>query len=101
MVVYWDFIETVAMSKNSSALGPFYSVLNSGNRFPSGSGGGNTIINSGMIGKVIFWMQDSQSNEIAWMGISSGVIYGGSREFALDKMDPVLHQLLTSLYGID
>lgn len=56
------------------------------------------MINRGMIGKVIFLIQDSKTNEIACMGISSGVVYGGSRQFELDKMDLVLHQLMTSLY---
>lgn len=101
VVVSRDFIETVDMSTDSSVPGPFYDVYNSGNRFPNASGGGSTIINSGMIGKVIFLIQDSQTNEIAWMGISSGVVYGGSREFDLDKMDLVLHQLLTSLYELE
>lgn len=48
--------------------------------------------------RLFFLIQDSKTNEIAWMGISSGVVYGGDREFDLDKVDLVLHQLLTSLY---
>lgn len=97
VVVSRDFIKDGGQFYQSSIPGPFYSASNSGNNFPSG-GGRNTIVNSGMIGKVIFLIQDSQTNEIAWMGISSGVVYGGGRQFDLDKMDLILHQLLTSLY---
>ncbi|MBC6369095.1 DUF4136 domain-containing protein [Algoriphagus sp. AK58] len=96
LIVSRDFIESAGISYYSIP-GPFYSATNSGNRNPSG-GGRNSIINSGMIGKAIFLIQDTKSNEIAWMGISSGVVYGGGRQFDLDMMDLVLHQLLTSLY---
>ncbi|MFN4000180.1 DUF4136 domain-containing protein [Algoriphagus sp.] len=97
VIVSRDFIERAEVS-NSSIPGPFYRAINSGDDFPNGGLGRSVVINSGMIGKVIFLIQDSKTNEIAWMGISSGVVYGGDRQFDLDKMDLVLHQLLTSLY---
>lgn len=96
VIVSRNFIKEGGQFYNSSIPGTFYSASNSGNRIPSG--GRKSIINRGMIGKVIFLIQDSKTNEIAWMGISSGVVYGGDRQFDLDKMDLVLHQLLTSLY---
>ncbi|WP_111671222.1 DUF4136 domain-containing protein [Algoriphagus litoralis] len=96
VIVSREFIKEGGQFYNSSIPGPFYSANNSGNSVVSG--GQNSIINRGMIGKVIFIIQDSQTNEIAWMGSSSGVIYGGGRQFDLDKVDLVLHQLLTSLY---
>ncbi len=98
VVVTRDFIEQEGVRYSSSIPGPFYSLNNTGNEFPSGSEGGTPVLNRGMIGKVIFLMQDSKTNEIAWMGISSGVVYGGSRQFDPEEMDLVLHQLLTSLY---
>lgn len=96
VMVSRDFIKEGGQFYNSSIPGAFYSASNSGNKFPSGSR--NSIINRGMIGKVIFLIQDSKTNEIAWMGISSGIVYGGGRQFDLDKMDLILHQLLTSLH---
>lgn len=96
VIVYRDFIKEGRQIYNTSIPGPFYSESNSGNLFPSG--GHNSLINRGMIGKVIFLIQDSKTNEIAWMGVSSGVVYGGARQFDLDTIDLVLHQLLTSLY---
>lgn len=98
VVVTRDFIEQEGIRYSSSIPGPFYSLNNTGNEFPRGSEGGTPVLNRGMIGKVIFLMQDSRTNEIAWMGISSGVVYGGSRQFDPEEMDLVLHQLLTSLY---
>lgn len=95
VLVSRDFVKEGGQFYSSSIPGPFYSARNSGNRIPSG--GGNSLINRGMIGKVIFLIQDSKTNEIAWMGISSGVVYGGDRQFDIGKMDLVLHQLLTSL----
>ncbi len=96
VIVSRDFIKDGGKFYTSSIPGPFYSASNSGNRIPSG--GSRPVINRGMIGKAIFLIQDAKTNEIAWMGISSGVVYGGDRQFDLDKMDLVLHQLLTSLY---
>lgn len=96
VVVSRDFIKSGNLHY-TSIPGPYYSPSNSGNNVPSG-GVRNSLINRGMIGKTIFLIQDSKTNEIAWMGISSGVVYGGDRQFDLEKMDLVLHQLLTSLY---
>ncbi|SEG17304.1 protein of unknown function [Algoriphagus boritolerans DSM 17298 = JCM 18970] len=97
VIVSRDFIKDGREFYYSSIPGGiFYGANSSGNGTPSG--GHKTTINRGMLGKVIFLIQDSKTNEIAWMGISSGVVYGGDREFDLDKVDLVLHQLLTSLY---
>lgn len=96
VIVSRDFIEKGGLYSSSSIPGPFYSAANSGNSYPRG-GSGNLVVNSGMIGKAIFLIQDFKTNEIAWMGISSGVIYGGGRQFDLEKMDLALHQLLASL----
>lgn len=96
VIVSRDFIKGGGEFYNSSIPGVFYGANSSGNGMPSA--GQKTTINRGMLGKVIFLIQDSKTNEIAWMGISSGVVYGGDRQFDLDKMDLVLHQLLTSLY---
>lgn len=96
VIVSRDFIKEGGQFYNSSIPGTFYSASNSGNMFPSG--GHNSIINRGLIGKAIFLIQDAKTNEIAWMGISSGVVYGGGRQFDLEKMDLVLDQLLFSLY---
>jgi hypothetical protein len=98
VIVSREFIEKQGIRYSSSIPGPFYSLNNSGNEFPGGSEGGTPVLNRGMIGKAIFLIQDAKTNEIAWMGISSGVVYGGGRQFDLEKMDLVLHQLLTSLY---
>lgn len=95
VIVSRDFIKEGGQFYNSSIPGPYYSSSNSGNMVPSG--GQVSLINRGMIGKAIFIIQDYKSNEIAWMGISSGVVYGGGRQFDLDKIDLVLHQLLLSL----
>jgi hypothetical protein len=98
VLVSREFIKNAEPLYYSSIPGPFYSALNSGNSLPSGGlGSGPFIVNSGMIGKVIFLIQDTKTNEIAWMGISSGVVYGGARQFDFDELDLVLHQLLASL----
>ncbi len=95
VIVSRDFIREGGQFYTSSIPGPFYSASNSGNSIPSG--GSRGVINRGMIGKAIFLIQDTKTNEIAWMGSTSGVVYGGGRQFNMDKMDLVLHQLLLSL----
>lgn len=98
VIVSRDFIQK--LGQTSSIPGAFYSSNNSNTNFGGGMSGGRStlVVNRGMIGKAIFLIQDAKTNEIAWMGISSGVVYGGDRQFDLDKMDLVLHQLLTSLH---
>ncbi|OOG71925.1 DUF4136 domain-containing protein [Algoriphagus sp. A40] len=96
VIVSRDFIKNGGPTYTSSIPGPFYSAGNSGNSYPS-SGPGNFALNRGMIGKAIFLIQDTKTNEIAWMGISSGVVFGGGNQFDSDEMDLVLHQLLTSI----
>jgi hypothetical protein len=79
----------------SSIPGPFYSANNSGNQNPTG-GNNNMVINRGMIGRVIFLIQDAKTNEIAWMGVSTGVISGGGLVVPED-LDLALHELMASL----
>lgn len=79
----------------SSIPGPFYSASNSGNRYPSGSNNGFEV-NRGMIGKVIFLFQDPKTNEIAWMGVGTGVISGGG-EVNPEDLDLALYELLATL----
>jgi hypothetical protein len=99
VIVSREFIEKQGIPSSSSIPGPFHTAIRSRDDFPEDEEAwGRPVINSGMIGKAIFLIQDAKTNEIAWMGISSGVVYGGDRQFDLDKMDLVLHQLLTSLY---
>ena len=76
----------------------YYQVPTNGYDFPSGGEEGTPVQNRGMLGKVIFVMQDSKTNEIAWMGSTAGVVYGGDRQFDIDKIDLALQQLLTSLF---
>ena len=79
----------------------YYQVPTNGYDFPSDSEEGTPVQNRGMLGKVIFVMQDSKTNEIAWMGTTSGVVYGGDRQFDIDKIDLALQPLLTSLFDSD
>lgn len=97
MVVTREFIEMGGVSYNSSIPGSIYSNGYSEKINPRGSAEGSAGINRAMFGKVIFLIQDAKTNEIAWMGVSSGVVYGGDRQFDLEKMDIILHQLLSSL----
>ena len=76
----------------------YYDIPTNGYDFPSGGEEGTPVQNRGMLGKVIFVMQDSKTNEIAWMGTTSGVVYGGDRQFDMQKIDLALQQLLTSLF---
>lgn len=79
----------------SSIPGPFYSESNSGNNHPSG-GAKTWAVNQGMIGKVIFLIQDAKTNEIAWMGVSTGVISGGGL-LQPEDLDLALHELMATL----
>lgn len=90
VLVTREFIQQLGYS--SSAPGPFiYS--------PGGSVSGGTsdfVINKGMIGKVIFLIQDAQSYEIAWMGVGTGIISSGNR-FDNEKLSVALDELLASI----
>jgi hypothetical protein len=79
----------------SSIPGTFYSESNSGNNSPSG-GAKTWAVNQGMIGKVIFLIQDAKTNEIAWMGVSTGII-SGSGMLEAEDLDLALHELMASL----
>jgi hypothetical protein len=81
---------------SSSIPGPFYSSRNSGNRIPSGGTNG-FVVNRGMIGKVIFLIQDTKTNEIAWMGIGTGVISGGGSQINPEDLDIALYELMATL----
>jgi hypothetical protein len=73
--------------------GPFFGDNSGGGT----SGGSSTfVVNRGMIGKVIFLIQDAKTNEIAWMGVSTGVISGGGL-LDPEDLDLALHELLASL----
>jgi len=76
---------------------PFYSANNSGNSSGGGMSGGRStiVVNRGMIGKVIFLIQDTKTNEIAWMGVGTGVVSGG--QVNPEDLDIALHELLASL----
>lgn len=73
---------------------PFANFNNSVNNIPSG-GRSDFVVNQGMIGKVIFLIQDTKTNEIAWMGVGTGVVSGGQLNF--EDLDIALHELLASL----
>ncbi|TDQ18865.1 uncharacterized protein DUF4136 [Algoriphagus boseongensis] len=64
----------------------------------SGSSGGRSkfVINKGMIGKVIFLIQDANNLEIAWMGVGTGVLTTGNR-FDEEKLSIALDHLLASI----
>jgi len=96
VVVTRKFIQE--LGQTSSIPGPFYSANNSNNNSGGGTSGGRStfVVNRGMIGKVIFLIQDAKTNEIAWMGVSTGVIYGGGL-LNPEDLDLALHELLASL----
>lgn len=96
VVVTRKFIQE--LGQTSSIPGPFYSANNSTNNSGGGTSGGRStfVVNRGMIGKVIFLIQDAKTNEIAWMGVSTGVIYGGGL-LNPEDLDLALHELLASL----
>ncbi|MFC5190600.1 DUF4136 domain-containing protein [Algoriphagus aquatilis] len=96
VVVTRKFIQE--LGQTSSIPGPFYSANNSTNNSGGGTSGGRStfVVNRGMIGKVIFLIQDAKTNEIAWMGVSTGVIYGGGL-LNPEDLDFALHELLASL----
>jgi hypothetical protein len=79
----------------SSIPGPFYNTNNTGNNFPS-AGTNGLPVNKGMIGKVIFIIQDAKTNKIAWMGVSSGIV-SGDRQLDLEDLDLALDELLAFL----
>lgn len=61
------------------------------------SGGNSTfVINKGMIGKVIFLIQDAQNYEIAWMGVGTGIVPSGN-SFDQEKLSLALDELLASI----
>lgn len=93
VVVTRKFIQELGYS--STIPGPFYSLSNSGNKNPAG-GSRAFVVNRGMIGKVIFLIQDAKTNEIAWLGVSTGVISGGGL-LDPEDLDLALHELLASL----
>ena len=93
VVVTRKFIQE--LGQFSSIPGPFFSANNSGNLNPSGGTSGMAV-NRGMIGKVIFLIQDAKTNEIAWMGVSTGVVSGGG-QLDPEDLDLALYELLASL----
>ena len=53
------------------------------------------VVNRGMIGKVIFLIQDTKTNEIAWMGVGTGVVSGS--QIIPEDLDIALHELMATL----
>lgn len=96
VVVTRKFIQELGLT--STIPGPFYGAINSNNNSGGGISGGRSafVVNRGMIGKVIFLIQDAKTNEIAWMGVSTGVITGGGL-FDPEDLDLALHELMASL----
>lgn len=93
LVVTRKFIQELGY--NSSIPGAFYSANNSGNLNPSGSSS-RFAVNGGMIGKVIFLIQDTKTNEIAWMGVGTGITQGSYR-LNYEDLDIALDELLAGL----
>jgi len=68
---------------------------------PSGitaaTGGSNEfVINKGLIGKVIFLIQDAESLEISWMGVGTGLI-STRNELDQEKLSLALDELIASI----
>ncbi len=93
VVVTRKFIQE--LGHYSSIPRPFYNSNNSGNNLPSGGTNGFAV-NRGMIGKVIFLIQDAKTNEIAWMGVGTGIIQG-SNSLNYEDLDIALDELVASL----
>lgn len=96
VVVTRKFIQE--LGHYSSLPRPFiYSsnIFNSSNNMPSG-GSSHFVVNRGMIGKVIFLIQDSKTNEIAWMGVGTGITQG-SNSLNYEDLDIALDELLAGL----
>lgn len=91
LVVTRKFIQE--LGHYSSLPRPF--IYNSSNNIPSG-GSSDFVVNKGMIGKVIFLIQDTKTNEIAWMGVGTGIIQG-SNSLNYEDLDIALDELLASL----
>lgn len=91
LVVTRKFIQE--LGHYSSLPYPFFN--NSSNNIPSG-GSNHFVVNRGMIGKVIFLIQDTQTNDIAWMGVGTGIIQG-SNSLNYEDLDIALDELLAGL----
>jgi hypothetical protein len=52
--------------------------------------------NVGLIGKAIFLIQDTETNEISWMGVGTGVSYG-IKQINEENLDIALDELLATL----
>ncbi|GAA0880147.1 hypothetical protein GCM10009119_31170 [Algoriphagus jejuensis] len=53
-------------------------------------------INTGMVGKVIFLIQDTKTNDISWMGVGTGITYG-LKQMNAEYLDIAVYQLLATL----
>jgi len=93
LVVTRKFIQELGHS--SSLPYPFFNNSNNFNNIPSG-GYRDFVVNRGMIGKVIFLIQDTKTNEIAWMGVGTGIVQG-SKSLNYEDLDIALDELLASL----
>ncbi|MDX5339724.1 MAG: hypothetical protein LPK25_11895, partial [Cyclobacteriaceae bacterium] len=88
-----QFIQELGL--NSSLPFPFIYSPNGMGGFSSG-GSSKFVINKGMIGKVIFLIQDAQNYEIAWMGVGTGIVPSGIA-FDQEKLSIALDELLASI----
>lgn len=51
---------------------------------------------AGLVGKAIFLIQDTETNEISWMGVGTGVNYG-LKQIDEENLDIALDELLATL----
>ncbi|WP_026952493.1 DUF4136 domain-containing protein [Algoriphagus mannitolivorans] len=93
VLVTREFIQELGQS--SSVPFPFIYSANGTGGFSSG-GNSEFVINKGMIGKVIFLIQDAKSYEIAWMGVGTGIVASGNT-FDNEKLSIALDELLASI----
>lgn len=93
LVVTRKFIQE--LGPYSSLPSPFIYSSNASNNIPSG-GSSQFVVNRGMIGKVIFLIQDTKTNEIAWMGVGTGITQG-SNSLNYEDLDIALDELLAGL----
>lgn len=93
VLVTREFIQELGQTYASPS--PF---IYSPNGISSSSSGGRSkfVINKGMIGKVIFLIQDANNLEIAWMGVGTGV-FSSANQFDEEKLSIALDHLLASI----
>lgn len=91
MVVTRKFIQELGHYSST----PYPLAYSSNNGIPSG-GTNEFVVNRGMIGKVIFLIQDAKTNEIAWMGVGTGII-SGDGQLNPEDLNIALYEMLASI----